>query len=309
MSREYAESTYDQIQGVITRLQSPVADLPTLLGLLASPLDALKLLPPKFLRYNASSLPPHGINVSKHIPLLQRALLEHVLPVWGPLLDEEKCYDIARQYFAPDLFMMSLPVSKSIAICAYDTILSLSITEHSVRMLTALAGTYPIDVLWASVFSNKKRGSKDKGLITWEDCVRNVAAVPGKVANAFAGKTTAIPAELETGLYFNSVSTRSEILINSLPSRPSQGLYYHHPVAPCSNNMRQMSCPLLSTSLRNLSTSACSRAQYRPGTRSHHSSPQHYLPSERDYNLRQSTPRHGSICSAHSLRRSPSSPS
>ncbi|KIP04779.1 hypothetical protein PHLGIDRAFT_25407 [Phlebiopsis gigantea 11061_1 CR5-6] len=222
MSREFAETTYDQIQGVVTCLQSPVEDLTTLLGLLASPLDALKLLPPKFVRHNAFPLPPHGVNVPRHIPLLQRALLEHVLPVWGPTLDEERCYEIAQQYFAPDIFMMSLPVSKSIAVYAYDSILALSLTEHSVRMLTALAGTYPVDVLWASVFSSAKQESYDKAVITWEDCVRNIAAVPGRVANALASKTTAIPPQLEAGPYFNSISTRSEILIASLPSRPSQ---------------------------------------------------------------------------------------
>jgi telomere length regulation protein len=226
MSGEYEESACNQIRDIIARLQSPVQDLPTLLGLLTSPLDSLKLLPPTYLRYNLSPLPTNVLTVSKHIPLLQRALLEHVLPAWGPVFEEQKLYELAQQYFAPNAFLMQIPAAKEIALHAYATILSLPLTEHSLRLLTALTKTYPIDILWsATVGRGGMRGLERKHAIIWEDCVRNIAAIPGKIANAFGGRSTTIPEELEPGMYFSNVCRRTELIVSYLPTRPTQGLY------------------------------------------------------------------------------------
>lgn len=225
MSKGHSDSNYEQIRDVIARLQSAVQDLSTLLGLLTSPLDALKILPPRFVEYNLSPLPAHAVSVTKHVPLLQRALLEHVLPAWGPTLDDEKYYELIQQYFSPDIFLMSSPAAKDVAVHAYDTLLSLPLTEHSIRLLVILTKTYPVDVLWSATAARKTRGFKEKTSITWEDCVRNVSAIPGKVANALGGRPTEIPAELEPGTYFNTLSTRTEVLISSLSSRPTQGQF------------------------------------------------------------------------------------
>jgi telomere length regulation protein len=64
--------------------------------------------------------------------------------------------------------------------------------------------------------------SLQKQSVTWEDSLRNVAAVPAKVANA-AGRDTPIPPELEQGEYFNNVSLRCEYLIFTLSTAPTQG--------------------------------------------------------------------------------------
>lgn len=223
MPREYADSSHEQIRDVIARLQAPIQDLTTLLGLLTPPLGAISLLPPTFAQYILTPLPTDSISVSKHIPLIQRALLEHILPVWGPILEEENCYDVVRQYFAPDIILISLPSAKDLVVYAYDSILSLPITRHSVRLLATLAKTYSIDILWSATVTRRAEGSLDKMTITWEDCVRNIAAVPAKVANILGGKSTTVPAELETGTYFNSLSRRIENLISLLSSRSTQG--------------------------------------------------------------------------------------
>ena len=223
MFREYEESTYNQIRDVIARLQSLIQDLPTLLDLLSGPLGALKIIPPQFLRHNISPLPHNALSLPKHIPLLQRALLEHVLPTWGPVLEENNSYELAQQYFAPDIFLMQIPAAKDVALHAYATILSLPLTEHSIRLLVVLTRTYPIDVLWSATVSRRKvTGSSNKSIVTWEDCVRSVVAVPAKVANVLGAKETAVPVELEQGAYFNNISRRLEILVSSL-SNPSQG--------------------------------------------------------------------------------------
>ncbi|GJE97099.1 telomere length regulation protein-domain-containing protein [Phanerochaete sordida] len=222
MSAEYHESTHSQVRELIARLQSPVHDLPTLLSLLAAPLSNLGILPPRYVKHNLFPLPSHALNVSRHIPLLQRALLEHVLPAWGPALDEDKCFDLAQQYFAPDVFLISVPATKEVALHAYASILSLPLTEYSIRLLTALVKTYPVDILWSMTNSTRKSADTlSKGSVTWEDCVRNICAVPAKVANFLAAKGAAAPSNLEPGPYFTELSTRTELLVSSL-TNPTQ---------------------------------------------------------------------------------------
>lgn len=223
MSDEYFESTYVQVRDIISRLQSPIQDLPTLLALLAAPLAAWNILPPRFVKCNLEPLSKSFITVSKHAPLLQRTLLESVLPSWTPTLDENDAFILALQYFSPDSFSFSQEAAKELALYAYSTIMSLPLTDHSVRLLTHLCRSYPIDVLWTVVVSGRNaRSSRNKSAVTWEDCVRNVCAVPAKVANAL-GPRGVIPPELEYGVYFDHVSRRCQVLFESLPAKASQG--------------------------------------------------------------------------------------
>jgi telomere length regulation protein len=207
-----ADSALTQIKDAITRLQSPISDLPTLLPLLCSPLGSLGLLPPPFRKYNSEPLVEGTLDLAKHIPALQRALLEHVVPTWESTLAEEKKTVLLTQYFCPDPFSFTLPAAGDIALHAYSSILSLPLTEYSIKMLARLSIEYPVDRLHAAIFSTRNTDSVQKQLITWEDCLRNVAAVPAKVANA-AGGIARIPPELEQKKYFENVSLRCEILI------------------------------------------------------------------------------------------------
>lgn len=225
MSQEFHVDAYEQIRDIISRLQAPVQELPTLYGLLAAPLQHLKILPPRFIRYNTDSLPDNGLNISKHISALQRALLEYVLPAWATILDEEHSYAIVQQYFAPDLFSYAMPAAKEIAVYAYATILSLPLTEHSVRLLLLLTKAYSIDVLWDAVVRGRTKSGVDKHAMSWEDCVRNLSAVPGRVANAYGGHLAgSVPPDLEIGGYFNNMSVRCELLLSSFPPTSTQGL-------------------------------------------------------------------------------------
>lgn len=231
MSQEFYDTVYDQVRDIILRLQSSVQDLSTLYSLLAAPLHYLKILPPRFHKYNASPLPEHGLNLPKHIPILQRALLEHVLPTWAARLDEEDSYAIVQQYFAPDLFSYAIPSSREIAVYAYATILSLPITEHSVCLLLQLTKAYSVDVLWDTILHSRRTSNLQKHTISWEDCVRNVASVPGKVANAYGSHLRGvIPAQLEFGAYFNNVSIKTELIFASLQAKPAQGLFQYHTI-------------------------------------------------------------------------------
>jgi telomere length regulation protein len=221
MTTEFVESYLNQVRDVITRLQSPIPDLPTLLSLLCGPLSSLNLLPPQFRKYNNDPLHEGVLNSTRHIPPLQRALLEYVIPTWEATLVVEKQTLFLTQYFCPEPY--ASPGAGDIALLAYSSILSLPLTEYSINLLARLSTEYPVDRLHAAIFSSRNMDSVQKQSVTWEDCLRNVAAVPGKVANA-AGGTTRIPPELEQRKYFDNVSLRCELLIFTLSPAPTQGV-------------------------------------------------------------------------------------
>ena len=223
LPQELADSNLAQIRDTINRLQSPVQDFETLLGLLSAPLQRLGLLSPQYTKFNLSPLDISASNVLKYIPALQRALLEHVIPTWEAVLKEKQTYAIVEQYFCPDSFSFASPAAGEVALHAYAVILSLPLTDYSVHFLVRLSKAYPIDVLRKAVFSGSSRASSGRGSISWEDCVRNVAAVPAKVANALGVQGMLIPAELEHGGYFNNLSVRCEYMIHQLSQKRSRG--------------------------------------------------------------------------------------
>lgn len=223
MSTEFHDTNLSQIRELIARLENPIPDISTLQTLLAAPLGCIKLLPPQYIARNISPLPSNSLNVSKHIPAFQRALLEYVIPTWEPSLVETNSYNLVEQYFSPDAFSFASPAAAEIAVHAYSTILSLPLTKYSIQFLVRLSKAYPVDVLWSSYFSKLGGSRKNRHSISWEDCVRNIAAVPSKVANSL-GPTADIPPKLIHGSYFNNVSLRTEILISSLGTDHSRGL-------------------------------------------------------------------------------------
>ncbi|EGN95974.1 hypothetical protein SERLA73DRAFT_170414 [Serpula lacrymans var. lacrymans S7.3] len=218
MSAEFLDSSLTQIKDVINKLQVSVTELPTLLSLLCAPLDSLGLLPPQYRRYNLHPLTSCTLNASRHIPPIQRALLQHVIPTWEAVLVEEKLISLVEQYFCPDAFSNALPAAGEIALLAYSTILSLSLTEQSIQLLCRLSKGFPIDRLHRAVFSGST--SSERQSLAWGDCLRNVFSVPAKVANALKGKD--LPPGLDHATYFNNLSLRCEVLVNASSSAPLQ---------------------------------------------------------------------------------------
>lgn len=216
-----------EVRNLIRQLQHPVSDFSTLLSLLAAPLDSLSILPPIYRSYNVNPLPSGSTRVSVHVPLLQRALLQHILPTWDSDLNEQKCLLLVDQYFCPDLFSFASLAAGDIALLAYSTILSLPLTDYSIRLLVRLSKEYPIDRLHSSVFSQKD--SLIKLNRKWEDCIQNVVAIPAKVGNYCGIKGLDIPPLLMEGKYFDSLSVRCESLIST--SNQGKHLVVHiHPI-------------------------------------------------------------------------------
>lgn len=222
MSSEYLDHALTQIRDVIDRLQRPIPDLPALLALLSSPLGCLGLLPPQFRHHNTEPLPDRSVIIAKHIPAIQRALLEHIAPTWDTVLKEKHAMLLLEQYFCPDSFSYASQPAGDIVLIAYSTVMSQSPTEFAIKMLARLATEYPLDRMYAAVFG-ARRDQEPKRMLQWEDCVRDVTAVPGKVANALAGK--GVPSVLEHGMYFNDLCVRCERLIASLSIQRDRGTF------------------------------------------------------------------------------------
>ncbi|KAI0060825.1 hypothetical protein BV25DRAFT_1806725 [Artomyces pyxidatus] len=217
MTTEPEHSSQSRIREVINGLQT-VSDLPTLLSLISAPLDCLGLLPPPYKHYNTVLLAKEAFNTRRHLPLLQRAVLEHVLPTWEPTLSERGLLVLVEQYFVPDAFSYAIPSAGEVAIYAYSTVLSLALTTYSIGILARLSKSYPIDRIHTSVFSGTSKGSlPGQTTLAWEDAVKSVVSVPAKVANALAGKGD-LPEGLEQGAYFQNLCLRTEILVASLAS-------------------------------------------------------------------------------------------
>ncbi|PCH38376.1 hypothetical protein WOLCODRAFT_130856 [Wolfiporia cocos MD-104 SS10] len=221
MSAEFHDSAIAQIRDTIARLRSPIPAESTLYQLLCAPLACLGLLPPRFRHHADLAIPSDQFSISRHIPLFQSALLEHVIPAWEPVLVREDSYVLVEQYFCPDAISFASPAAGQVAVHAYSTILSSPLTELSIRLLVKLVEAYPIDVLHTVVFRQQSSNTAGKQIVAWEDCVRNLAAIPGKVANA-AGPRGDIPSELEQGQYFNRLSVRCDCLISTLSKSHSR---------------------------------------------------------------------------------------
>ncbi|KAG1891495.1 telomere length regulation protein-domain-containing protein [Suillus subluteus] len=208
-----------QIKSVIDSLQSPIADHQILLSLLCRPLDYIGLLPPQCRQFNLEPLQGSRVlDIAKTFPPLQRVLIEHVLPTWSTVLAEEGHLLLVDQYFCPDTFSFALSAAGDVVLCAYSTLLSSVLTEESIRLLAKLSTQYPIDRLHTAAFASNDLSARKS--VRWDDCLRNVFAVPLKAANAVG--TRDLPLELELATYFNGFSSGTERLIFTLSRSPSQ---------------------------------------------------------------------------------------
>ncbi|KAL4074486.1 telomere length regulation protein-domain-containing protein [Scleroderma yunnanense] len=200
------------LQDVIDRLQTPITDIHILLPLLCFPLGVARILPPQYRKFNTlSGNTGTADNISRAFSVLQRVLLETIWPTWEAVLEEEGCTPLLQQYFSPDAFANASIPAGSVALCAYSTILALPINQRSIVLLLRLTREYPVDRLFRAVstISDVARRS-----VTWDDCLRNLFAVPAKVANALASRD--IPSQLCAPDYLNNLSIRCESLICGL---------------------------------------------------------------------------------------------
>lgn len=209
----------DDAKQILDALQSPIPDLETLLTLLASPLESIGLLQTRFHKYALEKLPKGAFNIPKHLPVIQRALLQTILPSWESALHEEETLAIADQFFCP-VSSKSQNAART-ALEAYTTLLSTPFNTFSVRYLSQLTRFYSIQPLFDCVFD---LNPPEIAAIRWEDCVRVVISVPTKVAN-FCGREHPIPDNLQYDTYITDLCSYTGDIIWGLasPGSSSQG--------------------------------------------------------------------------------------
>lgn len=206
------------LQEVLSQLQTRITELQALLPLLCFPLARVNLLPPQFRKFNSFPSEDATLDIAKVFPPIQRTLLESILPTWETVLEEEGCSALAWQYFCPDAFLNASSPAGDVALCAYSTILAHPLRQRSVNLLLRLAKEYPIDRLFRAACTIRDPARRS---VSWDDCLRNIFAVPSKMANAFRGQD--IPANLDFPDYFNNLSIRTEFLIYFLSRHPLAG--------------------------------------------------------------------------------------
>lgn len=205
------------MQNVLSQLQQPINSQSALVSLLAAPLAGLGLLPPQF---PANDPPP---SVEKHIAHIQRLILTHIVPVWTPELGI--AHPLLTQYFVPDLFANARPAAAAVARSAYGTLLSTPpLAAFSLACLVRLAAEFPVDRIFRAVFADGPGPVADAH---WADSVRDLCAVPDRVANALGLNT--VPPALENAPYFAALSMRVEALMCSLADGPEAAA--HAPLA------------------------------------------------------------------------------
>ncbi|KAF5365587.1 hypothetical protein D9758_003192 [Tetrapyrgos nigripes] len=201
------------IRQCVHDLQQPITEFSTLLSLLSAPLDAIGLLQPQFRIHNVN--PIQSFKVITHVSSIQKALIEHILPTWEAVLEENNSIGLSYQYFCPDLFSSATSAAGQVALLAYSTLTSLPLNKHSLYLLSRLSKEYPINRIHAVIFTGSDSVAKRN--LDWEDCVQIVMSVPTKVANSIA-RNGEIPPSLEYKSYFDQIFVHCETLIWSLRS-------------------------------------------------------------------------------------------
>ena len=205
----------DDAKQILDALQSPIPDLETLLTLLARPLESLGLLQTRFQKYALEKLPKGAFSVPKHLPVIQRALLQNILPSWESALHEGEALGIADQFLCP--IPSDSQNAVRTALEAYTTILSTPFNTFSVRYISQLTTSYSIQTLFDCVFDSNP---SDIAAIRWEDCVRAVISVPTKVAN-FCGREHPIPDSLRYDAYTTDLCSHTGDILLGLSSSDS----------------------------------------------------------------------------------------
>ena len=213
--------TQDDTKQILDALQSPIPDLETLLILLARPLESIGLLQTRFQKYASEKLPKGAFNIPKHLPVIQRALLQNILPSWESALHEGKALGIPDQFLCPTPSNSQNAVQTALE--AYTTVLSTPFNTFSIRYLSQLTRSYSIQALFECVLD---LSPPDIAAIRWEDCVRTVISVPTKVAN-FCGREHPIPDNLRYETYITDLCSYTGDIIweSSSPGSDSQGKF------------------------------------------------------------------------------------
>ncbi|ORY33418.1 telomere length regulation protein-domain-containing protein [Naematelia encephala] len=218
-------------------LRSQIPDVDTFAFHLASTLDALYLGP--------TSVPPARIPdevlraISKLLPGIQVQLLTSAVPNFLHVLDERQ-RGLLLSFFVPSTTEVeTLHMRRSVALVTYLTLPSLLSSSHPqavslpqqsrsfiFEILSDLVDNFSIDAIYWSIFSSSLKSRGDGwGTMQWEDAVKALVSLPGKVANAAGlwkedGWKDDLPSSLVPREYFDRLADKFERLLYELSQTP-----------------------------------------------------------------------------------------
>ena len=176
------------LQDIKTALKEPIANAAVLC-------DHLKAIHQQIQSSGTSS----NSNFEKSIAAVQSLLLENVLPTWGTIIDEdpeignflEGCFAPGEINTAEDKRQRRSSRELATAYAGYHTLsTALSNPKTSPHLLpliihltSTLTSRYGLAQLWHHAFTESQ--DERRGKFMWEEGVKIVVALPGRVMNAY----------------------------------------------------------------------------------------------------------------------------
>ncbi|KAG9039292.1 telomere binding protein [Tulasnella sp. JGI-2019a] len=220
----------DHFRDALSDLRKPVTDLKSLARLLATPLALYDVLPDHLIKHSASQSRGNRLNISwlRYIPLLQEAILQHILHTWLAILTEENLLELLDYYFCPP-FVAAIGNGSAagyLALHAYSSLRPVAGDEYAIGILDRLGQAWAISGIHRTIYSGPITlpDSQTEGL--WRDYLQSLFAIPGKLANA-SGQNEGIPRGLQYHEYFPRLLVAIEELLNGLCSdgQPNVDVY------------------------------------------------------------------------------------
>ncbi|PFH46357.1 hypothetical protein AMATHDRAFT_155382 [Amanita thiersii Skay4041] len=211
-----------RISDIVQCLQTPIHDLSSLLSLLAAPLNSMGLLPKSYTHHDTNPL-SGKCDIPNHVHILQRVLLQHIVPTWQTTMKERGSMLLLDQYFCPiNLSCEVIPVWE-IVMLAYSTICSLHFNDTSIRLLQQLSIEYPISRLCESMVFCEYTSKQET---IWEDYVNNILSLSSRIGNARMHGLLA-PDLFDHANHLNNLSIQCEELISRSSRRSTKAATIH----------------------------------------------------------------------------------
>jgi telomere length regulation protein len=154
--------------------------------------------------------------IRRHLPNLQAALVERVVPTWLLSLKEDPmALAHLEAYFYPALPTAPSPAqlhnARRVALSAYLVLAPLlgspacppQSREFVVAALERLALTYPIDSIYWAIWGTQSGGAdQGRAELQWEEAIKVLVGLPTKVANAIGSRNQElhVAEEIPSGL-------------------------------------------------------------------------------------------------------------
>lgn len=187
LSSAFVTRQMASLQDIKTALKEPIADAAILC-------DHLKTI-----HQQIQSSSPSNSNFDKSIAAVQSLLLENVLPTWATIIDEDpETRNLLEGCFAPGEIKATEEKRQRhssrklvTAYAGYHTLsTALSNPKTSPHLLpliiyltSTLTSRYGLAQLWHHAFTESQ--DERRGKFVWEEGVKMVVALPGRVMNAY----------------------------------------------------------------------------------------------------------------------------